>query len=185
MSNAHIEHYVLGTISNPEQFDSVISSLSNCRYYAYIFHDRDYYKSTDKKVVDGIAKVGHIKPVHLHFVANDRHNLRTWAKALDIPQNMICICHDWRKSNRYLVHFDDPDKALYQKSEVVTNSPLRFESYFHDLNEVNPLDLYQDMELLYSRKLTRKEFIEKYKLTLNTQSFYSQFKIYQEILKHE
>lgn len=173
MANAKLITQVLGSVNQPEQFAGVISALQDCKYYAYIFHDHD------------VNEDGTPKKSHLHFVAEDRHSLKKWAEHFGLPENMIEICRGFRASNRYLLHLDDPDKFLYDKHDIVTNRPLRFESYLKDNSELSPVDLYSDFRKVKGGTITTRDFLEKYKFWLHKQSFYCQFKIYSELLKYE
>lgn len=174
MADSKTRLQVLGSIQNPEQWLHIIDILKGEKYYAYIYHDNDKHD-------DGSPKVK-----HLHFVCEGRHTLKRWAELFDVPENMIEIPKvSWRSCNRYLIHLDDPDKAQYDISQVFTNRPLRFQSYLHDNQEINPVYLFSDMRNVYNGGITSQDFIDKYKYFLNKQSFYCQFKIYTELLKHE
>lgn len=173
MANAKLITQVLGAVQDEQQFSTVISALADCKYYAYCFHDMDVNE-------DGSPKLK-----HLHFVAEDRHSLKKWAEHFGLPVNMIEICHGFRASNRYLIHLDDPEKYQYSRSIVVSNKPLRFESYLNDNQEMSPIDLYSDMRKVRKGVITTRDFIEKYKFWLHKQSFYCQFKIYTDLSKYE
>lgn len=166
MANARLITQVCGAIHDSSQWQNLIKGLSECKYYAYIYHDSD----------EGKEK-------HLHFVAEDRHSLAAWSDLLGIPEHMIEITHHFRGANRYLIHLDDKEKFLYNKSAVFTNKPLRFESYLEDNQELSARNLLNDLAKLREGGITRKDFIDKYEYHLNKQSFYSQFKIYSELLK--
>lgn len=166
MANAKLVTQVSGAIHDASQWGNLIKGLSECKYFAYIYHDRD----------DGKAK-------HLHFVAEDRHSLKQWSSLLCIPENMIEITHHFRGANRYLIHLDDKEKFLYAVSDVISNKPIRFKSYLEDNQELSAKSLLNDLVKLREREITRADFISKYEYHLNKQSFYSQFKIYSEILK--
>lgn len=175
MANSNIKTQVLGSIQKPEQWPRIIDILQECKYYAYIYHDSDIDDDTKK-----------LKTKHLHFVCEGRHSLKRWAELFGIPENMVELPKvSFRSCNRYLIHLDDKSKFQYDKSQVFTNKPLRFESYLQDNKEITPTGLFSDMQKVYKGGITSKDFIEKYKFYLNSQSFYCQFKIYMELLKHE
>ena len=158
---------ISGSVQCPEQWDSVISCISGCKYYAYIFHDSD----------DGKVK-------HLHFIAEARHNAKRWSELLGIPVNMLEFPRNFRAVNRYLIHKDSPDKFQYDPKAVITNRPTRFSSYLQDNIELNSVDMFKDLQLLKNKKITCFDFLEKYKYWLDQQSFYTKFKIYSEILRY-
>lgn len=166
MANAKLITQVCGAIHDSSQWVNIIKGLNECKYFAYIYHDHD----------DGKEK-------HLHFVAEDRHSLAAWSSLLGVPSHMIEISHHFRGANRYLIHLDNPEKFLYNKSDVFTNKPIRFESYLQDNQELNARNLLNDLAKLREGRITRDDFMAKYEYHLNKQSFYSQFKIYSELLK--
>lgn len=166
MANPKIITQVLGSVNDASQFPALIEGLSGCQYYAYIYHDKD----------DGKKK-------HLHFVAQDRHSLKVWSDILCIPEHMIEICRNFRSANRYLIHLDDSEKFLYNKSEVFTNRPIRFESYLQDNMELSPRALCDDMVKVREGIITRQDFLQKYEYFLSKQSFYSQYRIYSDLIK--
>ena len=173
MANAKLITQVLGSVQNQDQFEQVISALQDCKYYAYIYHDSD------------IKENGELKTKHLHFVAEDRHSLKNWAELFGLPENMIEICRGFRASNRYLIHIDDNDKFQYKFEDIKTNRPLRLKSYFEDNQELNPSCLFNDLIRVQKGQITRTDFIQKYEYFLQKQSFYCQFRIYQELAKYE
>lgn len=177
MANAKLITQVAGAVHNIDQFPTVIKGLGDCKYFAYIFHDKDVL---DKNV--GVANPTY-KATHLHFVAEDRMSLKNWAFKLGLPENMIEIVRSFRSCNRYLIHQDDTEKFLYNPSDVITNKPIRFKSYLENNDEYSPKDLFIDLSKLKNGGITAKDFLEKYQFYLNKQSFYAQFRIYQEIMK--
>ena len=167
MANAKIESKICGAIHDESQWAQIIEALSDCKYYAYIFHDHD----------DGKQK-------HLHFCAQDRHNIRVWSKLLGIPENMIEIARSFRSCNRYLIHLDDKDKFQYDRGDVVTNKPLLFSSYLEDNQELKPDDLFHDLQKLKRKIITQEDFVEKYKFFIHKQSFLSQYKILTDLINN-
>lgn len=184
---------VFGSIENTEQWERLVQGLESCKFYCYIIHDRDVYDDDDVKRFHDkdlpiTFDIGQPKEHHLHFVAEDKRiSLSTWAERLGIPQNMICITKKelggQRVAVRYLLHLDHPRKFPYDKGLVTTNKPIKFESYLSDNIELSPLDLCEDMRKLRERKISRSDFLLKYKFYLSKQSFYSQYRIYQDLLK--
>ena len=166
MANPKIITQVLGSVSDAAQFPTLIEGLTGCSYYAYIYHDKDEGKNR-----------------HLHFVAQDRHSLSQWSNILGIPENMICFVRNFRSANRYLIHLDDTEKFLYNKSDVFTNKPIRFNSYLEDNSEVSPKALCDDLLKVREGVISRDDFLKKYEYYLSKQSFYSQYRIYQDLLK--
>lgn len=173
MANAKHIYQILGSVNNEQQFPQIINALTNCRYYAYIYHDSD------------VDSDGNVKKKHLHFVAEDRHTLKRWAEHFGLPENMIEICHNWRSANRYLIHIDDPEKAQYSAKNVFTNRPLRYQSYLEDNQELSPSCLFNDLNKVKRGDISTSDFINKYQYFLAKQSFYCQYKIYTDLVKYE
>lgn len=166
MANAKLITQVAGASHDPAQWPIIIKGLQDCKYFAYIYHDHD----------DGKEK-------HLHFVAEDRMSLKNWSFKLGLSEHMIEIVRSFRSCNRYLIHQDDQEKFLYNPSDVITNKPIRYKSYLENNDEYSPKDLFNDLSKLRNGGISSKDFLEKYQFYLNKQSFYAQFRIYQEIMK--
>lgn len=183
---------VFGSVQDTDQFERVIEGLSNCKFWAYIFHDKDVYTQDDidfytKKNLPITFEIGDKKPVHLHFVAEDRMGIKNWANCLGIPANMICFTQEekggQRSAIRYLIHLDHKEKFLYNKELVHTNKPIKFESYLQDNQELSPIGLCNDLILVRDGVITRGDFLKKYEFYLAKQSFYSQYRIYTDLMK--
>lgn len=172
MANAKIIGQISGAIHNSEQFPAIIECITGCKYYAYIFHDKD------------IDDEGNLKSRHLHFVAQDRHSLKSWSQLLGIPENMIEIPRNWRSVNRYLIHIDETDKFHYSSDDVVTNMPLRFNNYLENNIEVSPKNLYLDLMKVKRKLISKEDFIAKYEFFIYKQSFLSQYKILTDIINN-
>ena len=105
---------------------SVLNAIEvHFQEYAYITHDKD---------VD--AKTGDLKKPHIHWVGrrktekgeNSPCPMETVINNLDLPEKYkkdIEYCRSWKRSVRYLIHLDDPDKYQYDASEIVTNFETR------------------------------------------------------------
>lgn len=174
MADPKIVPRITGTTFKSELWPSIIEGITSCKYYAYIFHDSD---------ID--EKTGELKGKHIHFCAEGRHNVNTWAKLLGVEPNVIEIPRVFRSVNRYLIHIDDPDKAQYDKSLVITNKPLKFESFLSDNQEVKPIDLYYDLLKVKKGVLLPSDFIEKYQFYIFSLPFSQQFKIFTELTSYE
>lgn len=184
---------IFGSVQNSDQFERVVQGLECCKFYCYIIHDRDVFDEDDvefyqKRDLPITWDIGEPKEHHLHFVAEDKRiSVNTWSDRLGIPVNMICFTQKekggQRAAVRYLLHLDHSGKFPYDKGLVTTNKPIKFESYLVDNRELSPYDLCEDMRKLRERKISRSDFLEKYQFFLSKQSFYSQYRIYQDLLK--
>lgn len=172
MADSKQIHQISGAIHDSNQFPAIIECITGCKYYAYIFHDKD------------IDDDGNIKPRHIHFIAEDRHSLRVWSKLLGIPENMIEIPRNFRAVNRYLIHKDDSGKYQYSSDDVITNLPIKFKAYLEDNREVSPKNLYLDLLKVKRHLISKEDFISKYEFFIYKQSFLSQYKILTDIINN-
>lgn len=81
---------------------------------AYITHDMD------------VDELGTVKKAHVHWCGkrSSPAPLSTIANALDIEENAIEFCKNWKYSLRYLIHADNPEKFQYTPDKVTANFPF-------------------------------------------------------------
>lgn len=81
---------------------------------AYITHDMD------------VDEMGTVKKAHIHWCGKrfSPAPLSTIANALDIDENCIEFCKNWKYSLRYLIHADNPEKYQYTPDKVTANFPF-------------------------------------------------------------
>lgn len=176
---------IMGSISDPEQFDSVISGLQNCNFYAWIYHDSDRY--SDKDYEEGncrLLQIGTLKPKHLHFLATDK-NSRTWnswGDMLGIPSNMVQYMRDIRGMTRYLIHKDSPEKFQYSLEDIHTNNLDKLQSYLTDEDSSTVLTQYQDFINLRLGKITPTDFINLHRGRISSLGFYQRLRLFGDIL---
>lgn len=150
-----IRSQIIGESHDPSQWNHIIDILTGQKYYAYIFHDRDMHD--DGTPVDK----------HLHFVCEGRHNMYVWSELLSLPLNFIeWPKKSWRNCNRYLIHLDDPEKFLYNPSDVFTNKPIKFESYLQNNDEISPKVMFYDIAKIKQGRLSVPDFIDKYQFDI-------------------
>jgi hypothetical protein len=79
--------------------------------WAYIKHDKDF------------TEEGELKKAHWHLLLSfeTKKSLSLIAKVLQIEENLIECVNNYKSLERYLIHLDNPDKAQYQPSDVVSN----------------------------------------------------------------
>lgn len=168
MANNHKKSsYVLGSINDPNQFDSVIAGLTQCHFYAYIYHDKDKDDN------------GNLIKKHLHFVARSNPKaFSTWSKLLGIPENMICECYRQRSAVRYLIHLDDKEKAQYDVDNIRSNMPGYVANCMKDFNEQNCSDEFLDLLRVKKGEISITEFLQNYSYEMSKMSFYNRIKLY-------
>lgn len=101
-----------------EEFKALIEPLRPCKY-AYICHDRD------------IDENGEIKKAHWHLLLSfeTKKSLSLIAKMLHVEENLIEVVNNYKSLERYLIHLDNPDKAQYKPSEVISNYDYEVQVY--------------------------------------------------------
>lgn len=121
-------------LHDPTQWQNVIDNLDGLHFWAYIYHDKDTYVSSDYSVQQGSANVGDIKPKHLHVVCIDSpKTFKSWANRFSIPDFMI----EWRSNRKsallYLTHESvgakRENKYIYKREEVICSDPVRYQEY--------------------------------------------------------
>lgn len=88
--------------------------------YAYIYHDKDTYEE-DVETNGIVHKKGDLKKGHYHVVLrfkNQRYK-KALAKELELAENYIEVCHDFKRALLYLIHYYDEDKYQYLPDDVV------------------------------------------------------------------
>lgn len=167
-------------VSNkPAQWDKIINFAKEFDEYYYIFHDKD--KDED----------GNIKTKHLHCIVYDKNgtSLLAWCNrwAHIVPPNMVNIVLFKASSIKYLTHetaqAKADGKALYRRSDLVTNKQEKYYSLFNDNNATIPEKL-QDFELLKNKKISPQEFVQKYRTEIDKLNFYHQMAVFKEIYKY-
>ncbi len=112
--------------------DYIISHYS----YAYIKHDRD------------ILDDGSLKKEHVHVVI--KFNNYRWrnaiAEELKITPNYLEKCRNLENALKYLIHFNNEDKAQYDISEVNGDLKLKLSNY---LEHTEKSESDKVLELLY------------------------------------
>ena len=101
---------------------SVLNAIeTSFQEYAYITHDQ---------CID--PKTGDLKKPHIHWVGRRKTEsgqdspctLDTVLHNLDLPDKYIKdieYCRSWKRSVRYLIHLDDPDKFQYKAEDIISN----------------------------------------------------------------
>lgn len=95
--------------------------------FLFIFHDKDYYVETDKKVVSKEKKAGDLKPLHVHFMLRFKNPMDykpIYDKfGISRPENLE-QAGQWADAARYLIHVSDgalnDQKHIYKTDEVVS-----------------------------------------------------------------
>ena len=91
---------------------ALVALRSNADQWAYVLHDQDMDEAT-----------GQLKKPHYHWIANwgNPVQIKSVANRLEIPENHVEFCKNWKSACRYLIHEADPDKAQYPVDAVQRN----------------------------------------------------------------
>lgn len=77
---------------------------------------------------DADTETGEIKEIHTHILLEYEtpRKITTVANLLEVESNFIVLVKSPKSMLKYLTHQDDPEKAQYEASEVVTNSQVSY-----------------------------------------------------------
>lgn len=108
--------------SAPAEWREILAEL-HLKVWVSPIHDRDAWTAADEKK-DPKHKAGTMKKPHYHLVTQyevqvDRATFLEDFKALNGPQSVKAV-KSLISMVRYLVHADDPEKAQYEKANVLT-----------------------------------------------------------------
>lgn len=109
-------HFAITYVPKQELDLLLQKNLSLIKRYAYIYHDRDFN-------LDGSPKEPHY---HLWVAFNDKKSIKQFIEMFscvlpngDKPNTLDEICENNIRSQRYMLHLDNSDKAQYDISEIV------------------------------------------------------------------
>lgn len=134
--------------SHKKALDYIISHYNNI---AYINHDKD------------ITESGELKKQHTHILIS--FDYQRWrnaiAEELKILPNYIEKCENMNMSLRYLIHYDNEDKAQYDINEVHGNLKQKLNNLLHkqDMSESEKILMLMDFIDSYNKKLLLSDFI--------------------------
>lgn len=147
--NLRARHWNIKTYKSVDEIHKILKG-SEC-IYRMISHYNDK-KENGEKVKE-----------HTHIVLsfkNDRKGktLINWLKLED--NAYLDKCNSLRQSIRYLIHFDDIEKATYTIDEIVTND-VHIKDYFTEpiSDTEKAVIIYEDMEKLIKGIYTTKQFL--------------------------
>lgn len=168
-------------ISNiPQQIEKIINYAMDYPEYYYIFHDKD--KRDD----------GSLKTTHIHCLICDTNGttLATWIGRLatiGVPGNMVQQVMFKSQAVRYLTHETAQAKAegkyVYNRSDVKTNKPDKYASYFGGSNACTTERL-DDFLKLKSHQISVQEYVEKYRSEIDELNFYQQVRVFGDLAKY-
>ena len=94
--------------SESYDFSEVIKNIKGYKFYAYCKHDLD------------ITSEGLPKKIHYHIVLklDNASTITALSKKIGVPENYIQNIKNERSYIRYLIHFDDEDKAQYNFEDI-------------------------------------------------------------------
>lgn len=178
--------YVSVVSHDPAQWAGLIAACDGLKFWAYIYHDRDVYVPSDTKVLNGDVKAGDIKPKHLHIFAYDTPKMiKSWASRFEIAPNFIEAKTNRKASLLYLTHESqnaiNAKKTKYERSEVVTSNPIKYQEYISAGDIPDYQSELQDLLDYQNGKMTLQEFLLKHQDMLAV-SAYQRVTLYKNLL---
>lgn len=159
--------YFNGATHKVEDMDHIKFFIKEFPFYAYIIHKPDSENDS----------------LHLHFLLNIRgtNTIKNIAEILHCDYGDVQICKSHNSYARYMLHLGFDDKTdKYSLSDVVTNDIDRFSSFISEVHY--PIStIYADFCNLRSGRITRVDFIEKYKGELSQLNFYQKVRVFKDI----
>ena len=159
--------YFNGATSKIEDMDNIKFFITGMPFYAYIIHTPDNDNSNN----------------HIHFLLNIRgtNTIKNIAESLHCDYGDVQVCRNHAVYARYMLHLGFDDKSdKYSISDVVSNDIDRFSSFISDIHY--PIStIYSDFQYLRSGRISRADFIEKYKGEFSTLNFYQKIRIFKDI----
>lgn len=155
-----------GSTHKLDDIENIKKNIVGYPFYAYVMHKPDDDDDS----------------LHIHFLLCIRGTL----KVRQIAEGLLCSYGDVQKCRnssvyaRYMLHigFDKADK--YQIQDVFTNNLDRFEYLLNEM-KAQVSDIYDDYCSLRDGRLSRFEFITKYKGELSNMNFYQKIRVFGEI----
>lgn len=159
--------YFNGATKNLEDIENIKLYISDFPFYAYIFHRPD---SDDDRP-------------HIHFLLCIRgtNTIKNIAEMLHCDYGDVQVCKNQMSYARYMLHLGFDDKQdKYDISDVVSSDIDRFNSFIA-FKHFPISTIYSDFCSLRDGRLSRAEFIERYKGEFSNLNFYQKIRIFKDI----
>ena len=151
-------YYFNGSTHKLVDIDNIKKFISEFPFYSYILHRPD--SECDR--------------THIHFLLNVRgtRKVKDVAEILHCDYGDVQKCRSQNNYARYMLHLGRDDKEdHYSIEEIVTNNLDRFEGFLAEFTpSVN--NIYADFCSLRSGKISRQDFVDKYKGEISRLNFY-------------
>lgn len=155
-----------GTTKLVEDIEKIKTNIVQFPFYAYIMHKPD--KDDDN--------------LHIHFLIYSRSSLRIKdvAETLEVDYGEVQKTKVYRVYANYMLHKGWEEKEQYKISDVVTNDVDRF-TYFVTSVVPSATSLFDDFNSLRSGRLSRADFVDKYKGEMANLNFYQKMRVFSDI----
>lgn len=155
-----------GTTSLPSDIENIKRFIIEFPFWAYIMHTPD--DECDK--------------LHIHFLiyTKGQVTIKSVADTLCCDYGDVQDTRHDRTYARYMIHQGWSDKKQYQLSDVVSCDIDRFSSYLSDCS-FTAQNIYSDFCDLRSGRISRSDFIDKYKGEFSNMNFYQKIRVFSEI----
>ena len=154
----------------PEQIEQLKQNCKSFPRWFWIEHDPDHEHST--------------KHLHLLILCSGSYRIKTVARKLDVPENMVQPAFNHEQDAKYFIHLNEgPEKKKYSPEEVHTNCPGMYKSMIQEQLNDDVHILFYDLTNLRRGKMKLDEFIERHYKEIQTMPFYQKIKMYECIEK--
>lgn len=159
--------YFNGATKKIEDIENIKTFIKEFPFYSYIIHMPD---DDDDKL-------------HLHFLLNIRgtNTIKNIAEILHCDYGVVQICKSHNSYAKYMLHLGFEDKQdKYSLKDIVTNDIDRFSSFISEVHF--PVStIYSDFCSLKNGRISRAEFVEKYKGEFSQLNFYQKIRVFKDI----
>lgn len=155
-----------GTSAKVEDIENIKKFIIEFPFWAYVMHTPD----------DECEKL------HIHFLIFSRGqvSIKSVAETLHCDYGDVQDTRENKTYARYMLHQGWAEKKQYKISDVSSSDLDRFSSFLSDIS-VSASDLYSDFCSLRLGRLSRADFVDKYKGEISGMNFYQKIRTFGEI----
>ena len=124
-----------------------------------------------------------VEHMHLLVLCSGSYLIKTVARKLEVPENMVQPAFNHQKDARYFLHLDSPEKLQYTIDDIHTNSLGMYKSMITDSFNDDIHSLFHDLTKVRAGSLSVEGFIELHFKELQTMPFYQKIKTFEYLDK--
>lgn len=133
MARSKLDSRTYGIITYPDNYE--LNEKLRTYNYACIFHHSDVWTHEDERTNPN-HKEGEKKEPHIHWILrfDNTRSINRLAADLGLNVGRLEAIRCLSAQIRYLIHYDDPEKFQYDKSEIEHTFPIDsfFKSYIEE-----------------------------------------------------